>query len=389
MDALQDYYESLGRPGVLLESKRTWESQQALCACSLTCRAWHVRAQHLLWTLPHVLESQHLAQFTSAVRNLSNTSTAGLVLGDQRAYAIKTFDPSMVSALFMHSFDHLRHLLFYGFFFHRGPPLAILRMRLPFFASITVLQLLDCAFQSLRALLDVVWACPSLVTLAISRTGIKSKRISAGGLRLLSATVENLRACRKLTSLYLDAFTVQGVWDRACAGLCGGGSVFGCAVTALHFETDNISGTWGVVLGIVLWDSFPALCSVTVVSRVDPVFGKSSSRVLSVLHAIAKGRPIRGILKTIVLERDHEWRNSDCCEEIVGASEEVPESEQRLPALLAGLVELTVRLDTCKDPETHAAYVWSVLPGMRNVLRFEYRLDRDDDWTPYMLPVTE
>lgn len=181
--------------------------------------------------------------------------------------------------------------------------------------------------------------------------------------------------------------------------------MFGCAVTALHFETDNISGTWSVVslcrashfllapdpevLGIVLWDSFPALCSVTVVSRVDPVFGKNSRRVLSVLHAIARGRPIRGILKTIVLERDHEWRNSDCCEEIVGASEEVPESEQRLPALLAGLVELTVRLDTCKDPETHAAYVWSVLPEMRNVLRFEYRLNRDDDWTPYMLPVTE
>lgn len=209
MDALQDYYEPLGRPGVLLESKRTWESQQALCACSLTCRAWHVRAQHLLWTLPHVLDSQHLAQFTSAVRNLSSISTAGLVLGDQRAYAIKTFDPSMVSSLFMHSFDHLRHLLFYGFLFHRGPPLAILRMRLPFFASITVLQLLDCAFQSLRALLDVVWACPSLATLAISRSGIKSKRTSGAGLRLLSAAVENLRACRKLTSLYLDAFTVQ------------------------------------------------------------------------------------------------------------------------------------------------------------------------------------
>ncbi len=208
MDALLDYYEPLGRSSGLLESKRTWGSQQALCACSLTCRAWRVRAQYLLWTLPHILDSRHLAQFTSAIHKLPEISITGLVLGDQRAYAIKSFDPSTASSLFMHSFHHLQHLLCYGFLFYRGPPLRMLRMRLPFFASITVLQLLDCTFQSARAMLDVVWACPSLATLAISRSTIKSKRSSAAGLLPMSAAVEHLRACRKLTSLYVDAFSL-------------------------------------------------------------------------------------------------------------------------------------------------------------------------------------
>lgn len=67
----------------------------------------------------------------------------------------------------------------------------------------------------------------------------------------------------------------------------------------------------------------------------------------------------------------------------MGTSEEVVDSSQRLPELLPELAELVLRLDECNHPARHAAYIWDVLPGFRNVLRFEYRGDDEEDWKPY------
>lgn len=64
-------------------------------------------------------------------------------------------------------------------------------------------------------------------------------------------------------------------------------------------------------------------------------------------------------------------------------SEEVLGSAQRFPDLLPALTELVFRLGGCKYPARHAGYIWHVLPGMRNVLRFEYRQYSFDDWKPY------
>lgn len=66
----------------------------------------------------------------------------------------------------------------------------------------------------------------------------------------------------------------------------------------------------------------------------------------------------------------------------MGTSEEVVGSSQRLPELLPELAELVLRLER-KHPARHAAYIWDVLPGMRNVLRFEYREGWEGDWKPY------
>lgn len=126
-------------------------------------------------------------------------------------------------------------------------------------------------------------------------------------------------------------------------------------------------------------DSFPALRSVTVwFNGLD-----ENPELPSWLHVIATGRPIPGILKTIVLRSRHDQHGHKCCREAVGTSEEVVGSTQRFPELLPELAELVLRLERCQHPERHAAYIWDILPGFRNVLRFEYCKADDGDWNPY------
>lgn len=177
---------------------KTLYGQRALCACALTCRAWRVRAQYLLSIFPHIRDSAHLVHFTRAVHEPPITA---LTLG-----SYELLDASKASELFMHSSVRLQHFQCVKVRFDLGPPLRVLRMRLPFFAGITTLQLWRCTFQSLRAMLDVVWACPNLAVLEICGAKFEPKRASAAELRQVFAAVENLRACQKLTSLHLDVY---------------------------------------------------------------------------------------------------------------------------------------------------------------------------------------
>ncbi len=126
MNALLEYSDRHGYPvGWSKARKEHRESQQALCACALTCRAWRFRAQHLLWTFPHLFDSRRLVQFTTAVRrSLHITITRGLVLGEVDGRA-RTLDlcVSSASELFVHSFPYLQHLRCFGILFAYGPPL--------------------------------------------------------------------------------------------------------------------------------------------------------------------------------------------------------------------------------------------------------------------------
>lgn len=90
-----------------------------------------------------------------------------------------------------------------------------------------------------------------------------------------------------------------------------------------------------------------------------------------------------------MIEYGHDWRREEhaCCQEVVGASEEVAGSPQRLPELVSGLKELTIRFDQREAPRRCAAYILSVLPNMRKVLRFEYSPLETDCWEEYTLPV--
>ncbi|KAL1937694.1 hypothetical protein VTO73DRAFT_12969 [Trametes versicolor] len=258
-------------------------------------------------------------------------------------------DASKASELFMHSSVRLQHFQCVKVRFDLGPPLRVLHMRLPFFAGITTLQLWRCTFQSLRAMLDVVWACPNLAVLEICGAKFEPKRASAAELRQVFAAVENLRACKKLTSLHLDVYFLVA-WFPASAGLSGVGRMFGCAITELYFvDKDNYYDSER--LGSLLRESFPALHSVTIVGRPIP----RSVKMISL------GYYQYGTYKT---------GHNDCCKLVVGTSEEIVGSEKRLLELLDGIEELTIRLDRSIDPGTVPT---RMLPGNR----IPYQLQSD------------
>lgn len=144
------------------------------------------------------------------------------------------------------------------------------------------------------------------------------------------------------------------------------------------------------MLASLLRMSFPVLRSVTVIAELE-FDGEVDDWSPPWLHTIAIGRPIPGILKMIALEQhcygmEH---NIDCGKLLMGTGEEVDGSKERLPELLAGLEGLTIRLGECKHPGRSVAHVWSVLPGMRRVLRFEYRSRGEKSWKPYTRPDTQ
>lgn len=410
MDALQHYYVHIGHPIEWLEPSTTWESQQALCACALTCHAWRTRAQHLLWTSPYLFNGQRLARFNAIMRNPPNVAITTLMLGDHDSSPSQSLDLSAASELFMHLSSHPERLQCANILFDRGPPAQVLRMRLPFFANIAVLRLYRCTFQSLRAMLDVVWACQNLATLVIYGSVSKSGHSSAAGIENMATALGHKQACGKLTNLCLDASTVkasplsiahletahdvlfmQQVWDPASLGPIGGGRLFGDAVTELVFSSNYAgseeAGTCNAVylrrtthflcfielLSSLLNHCFPALRSITVISLGRPVLVEGI-RELSWLHIIARAldQQRTGTLKSIVIEGRHNAENNDCCREAVGTSEEVVGSKRRLPELFIGLAELVIRSNRhATEPRKCAAYVRSVLPGMRDVLRFE------------------
>lgn len=193
LPGVQDFYES---------RRKTYGT---LYACALTCRAWRIRAQWLLWASPHLLNERRLARFTAVTRTAPIPLIVTLWL--HRSTFVRSTE------LFMHTFPNLRQLVFHITDFTCGPPLSILRMRLPFFASVTVLRLLFCQFRSWRTMLDVVWAFPNLATLELMGCEFKYARLSTwvGGPVDLPAICKYLRACQKLTELTLGLKDVSRV----------------------------------------------------------------------------------------------------------------------------------------------------------------------------------
>ncbi|EIW57134.1 uncharacterized protein TRAVEDRAFT_29348 [Trametes versicolor FP-101664 SS1] len=236
-------------------------------------------------------------------------------------------------------------------------------------------------------MLDVVWAFPNLATLELMGCEFKYARLSTWveGPEDLPAICKYLRACQKLTELTL------GLKDSP-APPSFTGAVFGNAVTELYVKLGRLYCVgFSRFLGS---NSFPCLRSIAIqVESLEganvPVPGEPY------LHTIAATRTVPDILKKIVIYRgDHHCEvDTECCQVVVGTSEEVAGSPQRLSALLSGLEELTIRFTRdrkSKDPSPCAAYIHSVLPSMRKVLRFEHReAHSGGPWKEYTLPLTQ
>ncbi|EIW65384.1 uncharacterized protein TRAVEDRAFT_42755 [Trametes versicolor FP-101664 SS1] len=342
------------------------EWQDTLCACALTCRAWRARAQHLLWISPRLVDTRRVALITAALPTAPRSLTTTLVLS--------RLDLSSTSELFMHSFPNLRQLSCHRVSFERGPPLQILRMRLPFFDSIPILHMRNCSFRSLRATLDVIWAFPNLSSLRLGMSEWTKLRHGAGNGHL-STICEHRRACRKLTHLALDRNILEQVQLS--------GNVFGHAVTNLEIGMPSRAA----FLSSFLTNSFPALHSIYLWNDLTTM--SEDCETPSCLHVIAASRATPGTLKKIVIDEFHHWKTDKCCRDMVRTSGEVGGSQHRLRELLVGLEELTTRLNECRAPERCAAVIHSALSSMGDVLRFEYRTSHSDPWIKYTLPATQ
>lgn len=183
--------------------------QDTLCACALTCRAWRAPAQRLLWAFPHVLDGARLARFTAAIRTTAASQSLTTLLLADNIYNEKAYCHDTACELFALTFPRLQELHYHDIRFEHGPSLRLLRTRLPFFASVTVLDLRRGIYRSLRALLDMVWGCPNLSTLRITDSEFYPGSPSAKRNAQLSAACAHVRGCRSLTRLTLDIDTLQ------------------------------------------------------------------------------------------------------------------------------------------------------------------------------------
>ncbi|EIW65383.1 uncharacterized protein TRAVEDRAFT_42754 [Trametes versicolor FP-101664 SS1] len=250
-------------------------------------------------------------------------------------------------------------------------------MRLPFFDSLTALELWDCTFNSLRAMMDVVWAFPNLASLKVLGCTIATKRGPTAAGVLLSTSCQQLRACQALVNLELDWASISSDLSSTVAG-----SIFGCSVTRLHIFIHDAQ-----TLASFLHGSFPALRCITV----DPVHipdaeAPSAGPVKPWLHAVAASQALPGTLKKIDLTQSHAAKSNEAwCEEVVGKSEEVNDARLPLPRLLSGLEELRIRFNYACEPAECAAHIYKALPSMGQVLHLGYG-GSASEWTEYQPP---
>ncbi|KAI0642369.1 hypothetical protein C8Q79DRAFT_1013651 [Trametes meyenii] len=190
----------------------------------------------------------------------------------------------------------------------------ILRMRLPFFAALSVLTLQHVQFSTPRALLNIVWACPNISVLKLFYPNTEGMSVSPAGAALLNSTCEHLRTCRKLVSLRLELTVAAGVEILSLPG-----GVFGSALTELflqytpvHMSIQTLSwfssdASVAVNLSTFLGGSFPSLHTLKV--QLGPTI--EPARTFLALSTLAKGLASRESIKTVVLELDHIKLNAD------------------------------------------------------------------------------
>ncbi|KAH9846165.1 hypothetical protein C2E23DRAFT_854023 [Lenzites betulinus] len=175
--------------------------QRTLCACALTCRAWRARAQHLLRTRPYLPSQRAISLLTASVRADREKWARHLMImrlngsgigrsGSGSTTSSRAKDPIGISTasctdLLLCSFPNLHTFHASVTTLDFGP--RLLRMRPPFFLAITTLLLDRCTFDSVRAMLDVIWACPNVSMLVIMTSYLRRDVLPEEAAILLSS----------------------------------------------------------------------------------------------------------------------------------------------------------------------------------------------------------
>lgn len=187
--------------------------REALYSCALTCRAWSLRARHLL-NYHILLIHSNLGRYIHAVRteqDRANALTSLYVAGDG-----ENVTGSHLTPLFMDNFPQLRRLFlrFVDISGTRRPASGggrchtlyprLLRMRLPLFSNLQELVLYHCYFESSRQVFDLVWGCPNLTVLVVFQCGMPARIIP-----FPPGYLDRIRPFKKLTQVGLIVSSLQ------------------------------------------------------------------------------------------------------------------------------------------------------------------------------------
>lgn len=171
--------------------------QRTLGACARVCRAWSPHACFLLWHDVLLDTPPSVAAFVESVRDAPDRWTPLVT-----SLFLHSDVGDYTTDLFMQSFPNLRVLSANAVNWNYVHP-QLFRMRLPFFASLSELQLDKCIFPSLRIMLDLVWASSNLVHLVLQDCRVSKENTSVAVSHNLERACRSVHGCRKLTSLYL------------------------------------------------------------------------------------------------------------------------------------------------------------------------------------------
>ncbi|KAI0364791.1 hypothetical protein BV20DRAFT_1125399 [Pilatotrama ljubarskyi] len=322
--------------------------QRTLMACALTCRAWTARAQYHLRQHPQLMDSASIGCFTTAARRASSEFAAsvitlrfGRLLG---AFGVLVPRPGDFFTL---SFPNLRALSAFnvdltelGSVF---PRLTGIRARPPLCQHITRLMLLYCQFDTVRAMLDVVWSCGNLSELYIRGCRFQRNEMAPGQAASMVQICNRLRRCVNLKFLYLHDRTFLDAEKPIPGG------VFGSSLTELQvvYGVEQADLSAESLLNLVR-GSFPALIQLTVDSSSNCIESLPPSLPYgSLLHGIAASLAEPRSLRKVTICSRHKDR-PNCCRTLYGRSD-AEESGRSLQSVLPGLTHLELELHSSSD----------------------------------------
>ncbi|KAI0820571.1 hypothetical protein BC628DRAFT_1422749 [Trametes gibbosa] len=319
-----------------------------LTHCALTCRAWRTRAQRRLWEEPYCHGSTSIKIFIDAIRHvpdalMDHIHTLHLNFKFEPSRANDSYPALRLNELLLtNKISNLRELTLRSAT-GLGSPLTllhpkILRMCPPLLTGVTVLRLSGCSFSSPRSMLDLIWACRNLSTLALNNVW-----------------------------RFTDKTPTSWRFPLYCAPLfnVNQGSVFGDRITSISLEmtVEQMHRLTKFLPGV-----FPVLTTVHI-----SIASSSGNPEFSVLHMLVSRVVAPTTVKTIHiwsrLSHDPAPVRCEYCKTMVGHGRVQGEGEEtHIRERFWALKELhfDVHEKSC------AAHIDATLPNMRNVLRFTY-----------------
>ncbi|KAI0640688.1 hypothetical protein C8Q79DRAFT_434851 [Trametes meyenii] len=130
--------------------------QKDLYACTLTCRAWRVRVQYLLWKHVLLVHPHSVGAVYSTIISSDKPDRWVSLTTSVHMRGSFQYDPAI---LFMHSFPNLRSFTATSVRWLTYYPLFFRAICTPFFGGLMEMHLDRCNFVSLKNLFDVIWSC--------------------------------------------------------------------------------------------------------------------------------------------------------------------------------------------------------------------------------------